>query len=113
MMIDLVHGEPILFGADNQRGVMMGTTGSCDSSSVADVGLDASWSTTRTDTIRRWRSLSHGSTPTTTPRPRSACSATSSAGVRPAVGDQVMAASEAKGPVTSKTLMRSNGTWHV
>ena len=40
MMIDLVHGEPILFGAENERGVMQGTDGFLHIVDVADVGLD-------------------------------------------------------------------------
>ena len=41
MMIDLVHGEPIRFGADRQRGVVMGTDGQLRLVEVADVGEDA------------------------------------------------------------------------
>ncbi|MGF1662789.1 MAG: 2-oxoacid:ferredoxin oxidoreductase subunit beta, partial [Kineosporiaceae bacterium] len=40
MMIDLVHGEPILFGAERQRGVMMGEDGFLQIVEVADVGID-------------------------------------------------------------------------
>ena len=40
MMIDLVHGEPILFGAESQRGVMMGSDGFLRIVEVADVGLE-------------------------------------------------------------------------
>ena len=41
MMIDLVHGEPIRFGADGQRGVVMGSDGQLRLVDVADVGEDA------------------------------------------------------------------------
>ena len=41
MMIDLVHGEPIRFGADRQRGVVMGSDGQLRLVEVADVGEDA------------------------------------------------------------------------
>ncbi len=40
MMIDLVHGEPILFGAEKQRGIVM-HGGGATIAEVADVGLDA------------------------------------------------------------------------
>jgi 2-oxoglutarate ferredoxin oxidoreductase subunit beta len=40
MMINLVHGEPILFGADRQRGVMMGSDGFLQIVEVADVGIE-------------------------------------------------------------------------
>ena len=41
MMIDLVHGEPIRFGASGQRGVVMGADGQLRLVEVADVGEDA------------------------------------------------------------------------
>ena len=41
MMIDLVHGEPIRFGADGHRGVVMGSDGQLRLVEVADVGEDA------------------------------------------------------------------------
>ncbi len=40
MMIDLVHGEPILFGAERDKGVVF-EGGSARTALVADVGLDA------------------------------------------------------------------------
>ena len=50
MLIPLVHGEPIRFGADGERGVMIGTDGRLRVVDVADVGEDASWCTTRPTT---------------------------------------------------------------
>src|SRR6187200_2478867 len=41
MMVDLVHGQPIRFGADRQRGVVMGADGQLRLVEVADVGEDA------------------------------------------------------------------------
>ena len=41
MLIHLVHGEPIRFGADNEKGVVMGTDGQLRIVEVADVGEDA------------------------------------------------------------------------
>ena len=41
MMIDLVHGEPIRFGAERQRGVVMGCDGQLRLVDVADVGEEA------------------------------------------------------------------------
>src|SRR6188472_1484606 len=41
MMIELVHGEPLLFGENRQRGVMMGADGQLRLVEVADVGEDA------------------------------------------------------------------------
>ena len=41
MLIDLRHGEPIRFGADGHRGVVMGSQGSLRLVEVADVGEEA------------------------------------------------------------------------
>ncbi|MDH4144490.1 MAG: 2-oxoacid:ferredoxin oxidoreductase subunit beta [Acidimicrobiia bacterium] len=41
MLIDLRHGEPIRFGADNEKGVVMGSDGAPRIVEVADVGEDA------------------------------------------------------------------------
>ena len=41
MMIDLKHGQPIRFGADGHKGVVMGTDGQLRIVEVADVGEDA------------------------------------------------------------------------
>src|SRR3954454_16290307 len=41
MMIELVHGEPLLFGENRQRGVTMGADGQLRIVEVADVGEDA------------------------------------------------------------------------
>ena len=41
MLISLVHGEPIRFGADNEKGVVMGTDGQLRIVDVAEVGESA------------------------------------------------------------------------
>ena len=41
MLIELEHGEPIRFGADNERGVVLNEFGECEIVDVADVGEDA------------------------------------------------------------------------
>ena len=41
MMINLAHGEPITFGADQQRGVVMGSDGQLQLVELADVSPDA------------------------------------------------------------------------
>ncbi|MDT7579240.1 MAG: 2-oxoglutarate/2-oxoacid ferredoxin oxidoreductase subunit beta, partial [Pseudonocardiales bacterium] len=41
MLIELKHGEPIRFGADNERGVVLNAFGECEIVTVADVGEDA------------------------------------------------------------------------
>ena len=41
MLIELHHGEPIRFGNDNERGVVLNAFGECEIVEVADVGEDA------------------------------------------------------------------------
>ena len=41
MLIELQHGEPIRFGADSERGVVLNEFGECEIVEVADVGEDA------------------------------------------------------------------------
>ena len=41
MLIELHHGEPIRFGADNEHGVGLNEFGECEIVDVADVGEDA------------------------------------------------------------------------
>ena len=41
MLIPLVHGEPIRFGAENEKGVAMGSDGRLRIVDVAEVGEDA------------------------------------------------------------------------
>ena len=55
MLIDLRHGEPVCFGADNEFGVVM-DGGRARVVKVADAGLDALVVHDETDPDRRWRS---------------------------------------------------------
>ena len=41
MLINLVHGEPITFGAENERGLVSAPDGSVKIVEIAEVGLDA------------------------------------------------------------------------
>ena len=41
MLIELEHGEPIRFGDDSERGVVLNAFGECEIVEVADVGEDA------------------------------------------------------------------------
>ncbi len=114
MMIELVHGEPILFGADRQRGVMMNRDGFLELVEVADVGLD---NILRHDTSSPYPSLAfalarlnqddHSPTPFGIFRDIDRPEYTS------AVSAQLAQASESKGPGDLAALLRSNGTWTV
>jgi len=114
MMIDLVHGEPILFGAERQRGVMMGSDGFLRLVDVADVGLDAILVHDRYHpfpslafALARLNTDDHSPTPfgifREVDRPEYASG----------VASQLAAASESKGPGDLSALLRSLGTWVV
>ena len=74
MLVTLRHGEPIRFGADGERGVMMSRSGELQIVDVADVGRRTWWSTTSGPTRRRWRSPCRGCRPGRSCPPPSACS---------------------------------------
>jgi 2-oxoglutarate/2-oxoacid ferredoxin oxidoreductase subunit beta len=112
-MINLVHGEPIRFGAENERGVVMGTDGQLRLVDVAEVGEEhlLVHDVHRDDpslafALARLSSNDHSPTPfgvfRAVQRPEYAS----------AVANQLVAASE-KGSGDLDTLLRSNGTWLV
>ncbi|WP_420453257.1 2-oxoacid:ferredoxin oxidoreductase subunit beta [Ilumatobacter sp.] len=114
MMIDLVHGEPILFGAERRRGVVQGSDGFLRFADVDEVGLDAILVHDAADerptlafALARLSDDDHSPTPfgvfRDVDRPEYAS----------AVGDQVVEASEKRGPGDLATLLASNGTWQV
>ena len=114
MMIDLVHGEPILFGEGNRRGVMMADDGHLRLVDVDDVGIDRilihdihHQYPSLAFALARLNSDDHSPTPFGVFRQ---VDRTEFAG---AVGAQLAAASESKGPGDLQALLRSNGTWHV
>jgi 2-oxoglutarate/2-oxoacid ferredoxin oxidoreductase subunit beta len=114
MMIDLIHGEPIRFGVDGHRGVVMGSDGQLRLVEVDEVGEDA---LLVHDAHRPEPSLAfalarlsyddHSPTPfgvfRQVERPEYATS----------VAAQVAAASQSRGPGDLSELLRSNGTWTV
>ena len=114
MMIDLVHGEPILFGAENQRGVMQGSDGFLRIVEVADVGID---NILVHDEYHPFPSLAFAlarlNTDDHSPTPFGVFREFERPEYSQAVADQVVAASEAKGPGDLEALLRSNGTWRV
>jgi 2-oxoglutarate/2-oxoacid ferredoxin oxidoreductase subunit beta len=114
MIIDLKHGQPILFGADGHKGVTMGSDGLLRIVEVADVGLEAILvhDAHRDDpglafALARLSHDDHSATPFGVFR----------AIVRPdygvEIGRQLADASTKKGPGDLATLLRSNGTWAV
>ncbi|MFT4011547.1 MAG: thiamine pyrophosphate-dependent enzyme, partial [Nocardioidaceae bacterium] len=114
MMIDLVHGEPILFGTDKQRGVMMGADGFLQLVEVADVGID---NILVHDAHHPYPSLAFAlarlNTDDHSPTPFGIFRQVERQEYAGAVGAQLAAAVERKGPGDLATLLRSNGTWTV
>ncbi len=114
MMIDLVHGEPVLFGADQQRGVMMGSDGFLRIVEVADVGIE---NILVHDEHNEFPSLAFAlarlNTDDHSPTPFGVFREVSRPEYSQSVSDQLVAASDAKGPGDLGALLRSNGTWTV
>ena len=113
MMINLVHGQPIRFGADNERGVVMGTDGQLRIVDVADVGADA---LLLHDAHREDPSLSFAlarlSSDRQSPTPFGVFRSVERADYGAQVANQLLAASK-KGPGDLGALLRSGGTWQV
>jgi 2-oxoglutarate/2-oxoacid ferredoxin oxidoreductase subunit beta len=114
MMIDLVHGSPILFGAERQRGVMQGADGFLKLVEVADVGLDRILIHDESNdhpslafALARLNSDDHSPTPFGVFRNVDRAEYASS------VGAQIEAATKRKGPGELEALLASNGTWTV
>jgi 2-oxoglutarate ferredoxin oxidoreductase subunit beta len=114
MMINLVHGEKILFGAEQQRGVMMGTDGFLKIVDVADVGID---NILVHDQFAPHPSLAFAlarlNTDDHSPTPFGIFRESQRQEYAGAVSSQVAQASEQKGPGDLGALLRSNGTWQV
>ncbi|NQY55535.1 MAG: 2-oxoacid:ferredoxin oxidoreductase subunit beta [Ilumatobacteraceae bacterium] len=114
MLIDLVDGEPIVFGGERQRGVVMGSDGQLRLVDLADVSLedvlvhDAS----RNDPSLAF-ALARLSTDDHSPTPFGVFRDVEGPEYATAVADQVLDASERRGPGDIEALLRSNGTWTV
>lgn len=113
-MIDLKHGEPIRFGADRERGVVMGSDGQLRIVEVAEVGEDA---ILVHDAHRQDPSLAFAlarlSHDDHSPTPFGIFRSIERPDYGTAVGAQLATAVERKGPGDLSALLRSNGTWQV
>ncbi len=113
MMINLVHGEPIRFGNDNERGVMMDSDGQLRIVEIADMGEDR---VLRHDAHREDPSLAFAlarlSHDDHSPTPFGVFRAVSRPDYGSMASDQLLQASS-KGPGDLAKLVRSNGTWQV
>jgi 2-oxoglutarate ferredoxin oxidoreductase subunit beta len=114
MMINLVHGEPIVFGAERQRGVMMGSDGFLRIVEVADVGIE---NIVVHDQHHPFPSLAFAlvrlNTDDHSPTPFGIFRDIDRQEYASAVGNQLTEAAERKGPGDLSALLRSNGTWFV
>ena len=113
MLIPLVHGEPIRFGAEDEKGVVMGTDGQLRIVDVADVGENA---ILVHDEHARRPGPGVRAVPAE-PRPDDAHAVRRVPRRRPArvraeTSRQLMVASE-KGPGDLGRLLASGGTWEV
>jgi 2-oxoglutarate/2-oxoacid ferredoxin oxidoreductase subunit beta len=113
MMINLVHGEPIRFGAEGERGVVMGPDGQLRVVDVAEVGESA---LLVHDAHREDPSLAFAlarlAPDRHTPTPFGVFRSVERADYGGSVANQLLAAST-KGPGDLGKLLRSGGTWTV
>ncbi len=114
MLIPLAHGEPIRFGSEREKGLVMGSDGQLRIVQVADVGEEAILvhdahrpEPSLAFALARLSSSVHEPTPVGVFRSVERPEYTSE------VGRQLVAAAERKGPGDLRTLLRSNGTWSV
>ncbi|MDA3031053.1 MAG: 2-oxoacid:ferredoxin oxidoreductase subunit beta [Actinomycetota bacterium] len=114
MVINLVHGQPITFGTDGQRGVVMGKDGQLRLVELADVAAEdiLVHDATRDDPSLAF-ALARLNSDDASPTPFGIFRDIQRTEYASAVNDQVIAASEANGPADLQALLRSNGTWTV
>ena len=116
MLIELQHGEPIRFGADNERGVVLNEFGECEIVDVADVGEDALLvhDEHRADPTRRVRAVAPAPTARRCPTPVGVFRVVT----RPTLRGRGAAparrrASERQGPGDLAKLIGTGATWEV
>ena len=120
MMIDLVHGEPIRFGADGHAGVVMGADGQLRIVEVADVGEHALLvhDARREDpslafALARLSSEANIAGGVWSPMPFGVFRDVERSDYGTMVDGQLAQAAQSKGPGELRDLLRSAGTWQV
>ncbi|HUF32641.1 MAG TPA: 2-oxoacid:ferredoxin oxidoreductase subunit beta [Acidimicrobiales bacterium] len=113
-LIPLVHGEPIRFGDDGERGVALDTQGHATIVDVADVGVDALLvhDEARPDPTLAF-TLSRLATGPTMPTPIGVFRAVERLEYGSEVTRQMAAAQDESGPGDLAELLRSAGTWEA
>jgi 2-oxoglutarate ferredoxin oxidoreductase subunit beta len=114
MLIELKHGEPIRFGADLERGVILNRFGECEIVDVATVGEDQLivHDENREDPALAF-ALSRLSWGPTMPTPVGVFRDVRRATYESEVQQQLVAASERQGPGDLGALIGSGATWDV
>ena len=114
MLIPLHDGQPIRFGADGHRGVMMGSDGQLRIVQVADVGEDAILvHDAKRDDPSLATALARLSTDDHSPTPIGIFRAVDRPDYGTGISQQLITAAEHRGPGDLGALLRSNGTWSV
>jgi 2-oxoglutarate ferredoxin oxidoreductase subunit beta len=114
MLIPLQHGQPIRFGADNERGVVQRTDGRVEIVNVADVGEDAILvHDAKADDPGLAFALSRLSSDVSTPTPIGVFRSVDRPEYGAEMTAQVVGAQTAKGVGDLATLFRSTTTWTV
>ena len=114
MLIDLKHGEPIRFGADNELGVVLNQFGECEIANLADVGEDRLLvhDEHRTDPSLAF-AISRLAEQPTTPTPVGVFRDVARPVYEQQVQVQLAAASERSGPGDLGALISGGSTWTV
>jgi 2-oxoglutarate ferredoxin oxidoreductase subunit beta len=114
MLIPLHHGEPIRFGAEGEKGVVVDSQGRASIVAVADVGEDALLvhDEARDDPSLAF-ALSRLAAGPTVPTPVGVFRAVARSDYGDSVDRQLAAAQQRRGPGDLTTLLASAGTWEV
>ena len=114
MLIQLRHGEPIRFGTDNERGVILNEFGECEIVEVADVGEDRLLvhDETRDDPALAF-ALSRLSSSPTMPTPMGVFRSIQRPTYEAEVQRQLVGAVERQGPGDLHKLIGTGATWEV
>lgn len=114
MLITLTDGEPVRFGAEGERGVMIDSSGAAKIVDVADVGVEALvvHDEARPDPAVAF-ALSRLASGPTEPTPVGVFRAVDRTEYASATTTQLAHAQASKGPGDLHALLRSNPTWDV
>ena len=112
MLVPLIHGEPILFGAQQEKGVVLGADGQLRVAAVADVGPDAVLVHDETNAGLAFQ-LSRLAAGPTEPTPVGVFRAVERTEYSGAVTQQIADAQARSGAGDLAALLRSGATWSV